>query len=228
MTTNPSILKRTYDAVALFALLNIVALGGLGIYLAAGKVVDREKLRRAVAVLRGKDATPGRLTVSQPPDAAADDVSVPVRGADGVAGSQMELEILRRESERVKTELEQRLALNNSILLRVMTERESFRRERQEALLQREAAEQQRREEGFRKQIAIYESLAPKIAVQHLLDMPEPDEAAKILLEINTRKARAIVEAARRGDQMSKMKVILQRVREVAPERSAELDSQDE
>ena len=90
-----------------------------------------------------------------------------------------------------------------------------------------QALHQQRLEDGFKKQIAIYESLAPKIALEHLLAMPDPDEAAKILLEIQTRQAKKIVETAKRGDRMKRMKTILQRVREVAPDRSAELDSSE-
>ena len=60
--------------------------------------------------------------------------------------------------------------------------------------------------------------------MEHLLSLGEPDEAAKVLLELTTRKAKKIVEAAKRLDQIAKMKVILRRVREVAPERSSELE----
>lgn len=225
MITNSSVFKQAYDAVALFAVLNLVGLGALGAYLIGSSVVNGEKLRRIVAVLRGEDPSPGDVEVSEKRETAADEATTPATGADAIAESQMDLEIMRRESDRIKAELDQRLALNNSILLRVMTEREDFQRDREEASQEQDAAARQRREEGFEKQIAIYESLAPKIAVQHLLAMSEPDESARVLLEMNTRKAKAIVEAAKRGDQMEKMKVILQRVREVAPERSEELES---
>ena len=63
--------------------------------------------------------------------------------------------------------------------------------------------------------------------MQHLLAMSEPDDAARILLEIQTRKAKKIVEAAKRGNQMERMKAILKRVREVAPDRSAELETDE-
>lgn len=225
MMRDPSIFRRAYDTVALFALLNVLALGGLGTYLVASGAVDAEKARRIGAVLRGEDSPQARAQVPEEPVAAETDTTGSESGGDVVAQSQMGMEILRREGERIKAELDQRLALNNSILLRVMTERERFQQERDETARQQKAALDIRREEGFKKQIAIYESLAPKVAVQHLLAMSEPDQAAKVLLEIQTRKAKKIVEAAKRGDQMEKMKAILKRVREVAPDRSAEIEA---
>ncbi len=225
MMRGPSIFRRAYDTVALFALLNVLALGGLGAYLVASGAVDPEKARRIGAVLRGEDSLQAQAQVPEEPVAAETDTTDSESGGDVVAQSQMEMEILRREGERIKAELDQRLALNNSILLRVMTERERFQQERDETARQQKAALDIRREEGFKKQIAIYESLAPKVAVQHLLAMSEPDQAAKVLLEIQTRKAKKIVEAAKRGDQMEKMKAILKRVREVAPDRSAEIEA---
>lgn len=227
MTTNPSIFRRAYDAVALFALLNMLALGALAAILVMSGAVNAEKAQRVVAVMRGDEPPPTEAAVPEQPAKAVMDTGGAETGRDVVAESERDAEILRRESERIKAELDQRLALNNRILLRVMTEREGFQKERGQAKEQQQASHDQRHEEGFKKQIAIYESLAPKIAVEHLLAMSDPDEAAKILLEIQTRKAKKIVEAAKRGDQMKKMKTILQRVREVAPDRSAELESNE-
>lgn len=223
MTSNPTIIRKAYDAVALLAVLNLLGLGGLLAYIVGTGAIDGKKLRKIAAVVRGDQRPQTRVT---PTDEQAEEVAEPAAlavGGDALAKSQVNLETVRREAERIKAELDQRLALNNNILLRVMTEREGFKREREEAQEQREASVEQRREDGFKKQIDIYESIAPKIAVEHLLAIPEPDDAARVLVQMNTRKAKAIVEAARRGNKMEKMKVILQRVREVAPERSAEL-----
>ena len=80
-----------------------------------------------------------------------------------------------------------------------------------------------RETEGFAKQIAIYNGLTPKTALQHLLGLEDPDEAARILLAMKTRQAKKIIEAAKRGDQRKQMMAVLQRLREVSPGRSAEL-----
>jgi hypothetical protein len=227
MTKNTSILRQAYDAAALFALLNMVALAALGLYMVGGGGVDAQKARRIAAVLRGEVPAPVAMAAvgEKPEEDEAEGEVAPVR--DALAESQMNQEILRREGERIKAELDQRLALNNSILLRVVEKRETFRAEQEEAARQREASRAEQHREGFRKQIAIYESLAPKTAVEHLLALPDPDEAARILLEIQTRQARKIVEAAKRGNQLTKMRAILQRVREVAPDRSAQIGADD-
>ena len=127
----------------------------------------------------------------------------------------MDIEILQREAERVKVELDQRLVLSNSILLKVKTEREEFKAEREAAVRRDEQTRNLVRDEGFEKQIAIFEALSPKVAVQHLISMNNPEEAAKVLTALDADRARKIVEAAKRGSEMSQMQAILQRIREV-------------
>ena len=222
MMTNPSIFRRAYDGVALFAILNVLAVGVLGAFLVSSGAIDAEKLREIVAVMRG-DATE-KLEDTLPSDSETADAPV---NPDAVGGATvvplMNAEIVRLEADRVKAELDQRLALNNSILLRVTAERDRFKREQADALQQETASAQRRLEKGFRKQVDIYESLASKVAVEHLLSLPNVDEAARILLEMDTRKAKSIVEAAKSPEQLDKMKAVLQRMEEVAPERSEDL-----
>jgi len=71
--------------------------------------------------------------------------------------------------------------------------------------------------------VEIYNGLSPKVAVEMLLSMPEPDDAARILLAMDGRKAKKLVEAAKKINRMDTMQDVLQRVREVAPRRSDEL-----
>ena len=221
MMSRPSILRQVYDAAALVAVLNLFGLVALGGLLVWSGAINGEKLRRIVGVLRGEEPPPvDALAVEAIEEEASDQTPL-----EAVAQSQMDLGIMRLEGERIKQELDQRLALNNSILLRVMTEREKFEQQRKENEAKQERASTQRQAEGFRKQISIYEALSPKVALKHLLDMSDPDEAARLLLEMTTRKAKKIVETAKSGDQLQKMKVILRRVRDVAPDRSAELEA---
>ncbi len=226
MTSNPSILRRTFDAIALVAILNILGLFGLvGITIQNGKL-NRDKAQRMLAVLRGEDVESDTTAgENAEDDATAEEFA---KGMDPIAESEMGIEIMRREGERVKAELDQRLALNNSILLRVTAERERIQDEKDAVARQQEESTKKRRTEGFKKQIDIFESLAPKVAVQHLLSLSDPDEAAKILLEMSTGRSKKIVEAAKRGDQMSKMKAILRRIRDVAPDRTRDLAPNDD
>ena len=226
MTSKPGIFRRGYDAVALFALLNMAALVGIVGYLVGTGAVDGEKVRKAALVLRGEPFPIPQAQAEESKPAAAG--AKPASSKANAVESEEELEIAHRESERIKAELEQRLALNNSILLKVRTEREAFQKERETATKQEQVSANVQREEGFRKQVAIMEALSPKVAIQHLLGLSDPDEAAKILMAMETGKAKKIVESAKRGDEMTQMKRILQRVREAAPSRLADLGREGE
>lgn len=227
MTANPTILRRVFDVIGLFSFLNLLALAGLVALAARGGALDHEKLQRIAAIMRGDEPAP-----AGPSDPAATEVSPDaIQNADDahdLAGeSEVNKEVLRREAARIKAELDQRLALNNSILLRVTAERERVARLRDEESKAARIREEQRAADGFRKQVDLFEALTPKVAVQHLMAMSGPDEAARLLVEIDTRKAKKIVEAAKRPEELSQMQLILQRLREVAPDRSTELESED-
>lgn len=219
---NHSLVRSAYDAIALFAVLNMIALGGIVTYAVATGAIDGEKVERIASVMRGGEPTEPIEAVPAPPD-PGEEIARPAPGEDPVLASEASLEVMRREAERIKEELRQRLALNNSIMLRATAEREAFREERATALAQSRASQRERQQEGFEKQVAILTAMKPKVAVQHLLGIKDPDEAARILLEMSTRKAQKIVEAAKTGEQVREMMVVLQRIREVAPDRSAEL-----
>lgn len=231
MIGGEGILKRTYDTVALFVVVNVVGATVLLAYLISAGVLSGEKVRTIGMVLRGEsvvadpdDKTTGGDEPAPVNVARATALAATVDNAD--PQTQMEIELLQREAERVRVELDQRLELINSILLKVQTERKAFKRERETAAQVEKAEQDKRRDKGFEKQVAIFESLAPKIAVQHLLGMNDPDEAAKILIALETDKAKRIVEAARRGADLAKMRGILRRLRDVAPGRSAALEDE--
>lgn len=233
MTGDGGIIKRTYDLVALFVLLNVLGAGGLAGYMVSSGMLDGKALRAIGLVLKGKELVPVRDDTEEPQTETPDQIKKtlpPVRSDDDDIDNadpqaQVEIEILQRESERIQVELEQKLNLINSMLLRVKNEREAFERERKQAKQADVAEKERRRDEGFEKQIAIFQSLSPKIAVKHLLGMSDPGEAAKILIALDTDKARKIVEAARRGDDLAKMEAILQRMRDAAPDQSTKIEN---
>lgn len=225
--TAASAVKKTYDAVSLFAIVNMLVVGGLFVYAVAGGALDAEKLRGIASVLRGDEESDEALdeeTVAETESESQLEASSDTDEA--IVDSQMKLEMMRRESDRIKEELRQRLALNNAILLKVTTERESFRAEREAFARQDEAKRADLEGEGFAKQVAILESLKPKTALQHLLGLKDAGESANVLRAMKTRSAQKIVAAAKGGMQMTQMIEILQRIRETAPSRSAEIEGE--
>ncbi len=59
----PPIAKRAYNAVALFALVNLMVLVAAGVYLCVSGVIDGDKLSRIGAVLRGASLAEAGLAV---------------------------------------------------------------------------------------------------------------------------------------------------------------------
>ncbi len=225
--TSPSIFKRTYDGIALFAVLNLLVVGGFTAFLVGTGVVDGAAMKRVAAALReeepeedGEESAAAAAEETNEP-AAEEGASQEPKDTPGDTGAGRA--VMRQEADRIKEELRQRLALNNSILLRITTERESFRREREAAVEEDTADRAQTEQAGFGKQIEILQSIKPKMAVEHLLALGDPDEIAQMLLAMETRKAKKIVEAAKGSAQMEQMKLALRRLREVSPGRSGEI-----
>jgi len=218
---NSGLLRRTYDYVALFALLHVIAAIGMGAYLIGSGAVTPEKVQRIAVVLRG-DESSADDDESKPQKPKAMLASAEVDQNRNGDGTLMDGELLRLEAQRIKAELDQRLTMNHNIMLRVTTQRDEFKRAQQAATQTAQRSEQERQEEGFQKQLAIFEALSPKVAVEHLLNLESTDEAARVLLEMDTRKAKKIVESAKGGAELKRMQAILQRVRDVAPDRSGD------
>ncbi len=212
---NTSALKKTFDAMAIIAVLNVFGVGGLLGYLVFSGIIDAEKMKRIVDVVRNEDAM--MAETEEEGDSPEADVEVAAVPMAGEFVSQVDLEIMRREAERIKEELRQRLALNDSILLRVQTERESFREERNAAAAKDQSDTEMREKDGFRKQIAIIEGLKPKNAADYLLSFEDIGDAARTLSAMETRRARKIVEAAKGPEQVEKMKEIVRRLRKLSP-----------
>lgn len=224
MTGNPSLLRRVYDGMTMFALLNIVGLVGLLAFLSGSGAINVEKMRRIVGVMRGDEPVSVEADLGSEPSETASteeqqDLAV-------VNESDSDVQVMRLEGERIKAELDQRLALNNSILLRVTAAHERFQQARDAVQKQDDQALRKRRSDGFKKQIAIYEALSPKVAIDHLLGLPDRADAAAIFLQMDTRKAKKIIEAGKRPDQKEAMMAILRQIREIEPETFDKLNTE--
>ena len=201
-----------YDAVALVAVVNVFVLAGVVGFFAANGTLNAKKVREVAQILRG-GAPETPAPSSQTETAKAPAASKPVHAAV----SEEEMDLMQREAERLKTEVDQRVALANSIMLKVRTEREAFRKEKDAAARQQEADRSRQHDGGFQKQLQILTSLGPKTALGHILALNDPDKAAQMLAAMDTDSAKKIVESAKRGDDLTKMKVIVQRMQDVAP-----------
>ena len=216
-----STFRRVYELVALLALLHVLALGGVVTAAALSGGVTGEKVRRMVAIMRDEEVGE---TEEAPQQQEAEVVQTKV-AEDASVETQVNEEIMRREAVRIKEELAQRLAQVNRALLLATMKREEFERRQADAADREQAVASERDQAGFSKLVEIFNGLSAKVAVEMLLDMDEPDDAARILMEMDARKAKKLVEAAKKANKLQKMQSVLERVRELSPVRSDELET---
>lgn len=208
-----NLLKSLYDTGALLAVLNMLVLFGVVSAMAMNGTLTATKVRDMAEVLRGEPV----FTTQQAPDpkpTAAPAISAAPAPTPVTADDVATMEL---EAQRLQAELDQRVALANSIMLKVRREREAFRQERDAAQKQAEAEKARQQDQGFQKQLEILTSLAPKTALEHLLALNDMHKAARILMSMETDQAKKIVESARRGEELARMKVIVQLMQDVTP-----------
>ena len=206
--------KKAYRLLALLALLHLLAAGGGLAYLVGTGRLDGERLEQIANVLRGELSTP---QAAQAQEIAR--VEAPAKSAEAIEREQTAEQIKRHEIDRRLAELEQQAATARAALLKVTRQREAHQREKEEFAAQRRQRDKQERSEGFRKDLDLLGSLKPKVAVDYLLQKPTED-AAQMLLLMETRKAKRIIEAARTPAQRKKMAEIYQLLSEMAPANS--------
>jgi len=207
-----SFIKQVYDAAAMLAVLNALALAGVIGFLVMNGNLDVQKIQEMASVFR--DAKPASPMPQVKNEIVAD---VKLQEPARAGFSPQQLDLVQLEAQRLKVELDQRVALANSIMLKVRTEREAFRKERDMALKQQEADRAKQQEQGFQKQLDVLIAMSPKMALEHILALNDTDKAARILVAMETDRAKKIVESAKRGDQLAMMKLILQRMQDVTP-----------
>ncbi len=213
-------LKKLYSLVALLCVLNMVVLAGAGVFVYAKGYLSADKLERVSAVLREEEpAEPEATSVPAQPVALAGGVDE-VAGAPGDLSmrSQHEQEIALREMQRFRDEMDQRMALNNRIMLQISTRREALEREMDKFQQQQKQEAEVVDDVGFKKELEVFETLKPAVALERLLAKADVDDAARIVLEMDTRKVAKMIEAAKTPPEKQKVQVVLERIREVSPE----------
>jgi hypothetical protein len=207
----PKILKRAYQAVALLALLHLLGAGGVLGYLAATGRLTGEQFRRVVDVLRG--ATPQSAVAATE---TVEEVAPPEKSTEFIEQEQLAEKIARHRVDRRWAELDQQAATIAAARLAVIRQREALEREAEELDAQFKRRAKQEQSESFKKDLELFSSMKPKVAVDYMLRKP-PEDAARMLLLMDTRKAKRIIEAAKAPAQKRDMARILQMLRDVAP-----------
>ncbi|MCC7293907.1 MAG: hypothetical protein IT449_17750 [Phycisphaerales bacterium] len=133
-------------------------------------------------------------------------------------------ELALRERNRFEAEINQRLALANSIMLQVTTKLDSLHAE-VDAFEKRKTSEAGLRDdEGFKKELEVFKTLKPAQAFEYL-SRKDVAESARLLIEMDPRTIGAILQSAKTPDTKKKADEILVKMREVAPASASQVET---
>ncbi len=204
-------LKKLYHVVALFAVLNLLVLGGAVAYLAGTGRLSGERVEQIAGVLRGEWPRPQETQAEESTEAPP-----PAPSSDTLVQEQAEEEVLRLRVDRRRAELQQQAATIAAARLEVTRQREALERREGELDALQSKREKEEESAGFQKELELFASMKPKLAVTYLLEKP-PEDAAALLLQMDTRKSKRLVEAAKTASQRRAMTEVLEKLREVSP-----------
>lgn len=186
-------MKRLFTICGALAIVNLGAIGGLAAWAGGHGWLTRERLLAAAAALRGQEIPGHEATtqaVEETPRSPGEQIE---RGAE--AGEKQRIELARRERE-----IQDHWRLLEAQQLAFVREKESFEEDRK-----RWTAEEQKRLEeagdsGLKKELEILSGLKPTEARDQLRLKTEPD-VVRLLMTMDTRKARKIVSACKTEEE---------------------------
>ncbi|GJM25486.1 MAG: hypothetical protein DHS20C16_19010 [Phycisphaerae bacterium] len=193
-------LGKLYQFIALIALIHLGAiLVGVGWLAKSGKLNKENMLAIAKVLGLADDAEQDETTEEGGSISAVVDASSTTKPTSAPVTNSVQEELARRSLQRAVTQAEHRRVLANRAMLDVRRRREELERLAEQQSTKVETQTKQKAKEGFKKDLEILSSLKPKIALDSLLAR-SVDDAAQMMLLMETRQAKKIMEAASKDD----------------------------
>lgn len=188
-------MKRLLTAMALVSMMNMAALAGLVGYGWSKHWLEKDRLTRALAILRGDEGEPTQT--SQP---SLEKEKPTFIASERLQREQEAGEITRTELERRQREIRSGWELLERQQLAFVRAKEEWEenRKRQEEEERRRLEEEE--DSGFKKELDILAGLKAKEA-KELLRLKKDADVVRILLEMEPRKARKIVGECKKSEE---------------------------
>ncbi len=193
-------LGKFYQFIALIALIHFAAiLVGVGWLVQSGKL-NKENVLAIASVLGFGDSSDSDESADTADSATADLTTPKKKGTPSApVTDSVQEELARRSLQRAVTQAENRRELAQRAMLDVRRRREELERLAEQQTTKVEKQTKDKAKEGFKKDLEILSSLEPKIALDSLLAR-SVDDAAQMMLLMETRQAKKIMEAASKDD----------------------------
>ncbi len=202
-------LRKIVGILGILSLVAVLTGGGAAAYLVAKGTLTAESLHAAVEAITSEPAEP-QAHESQIEDASANLPGGTVgerleASATGEAAALGELEMLRRQ-------IANERSLAQAARVEVMRERERLEQQRKQWQAQQAEQLETARQDGVQKELDYLSSIKADQALTLLMTKSDP-EAARILLAMETRRGKKIIEMCKTADQVDWIQRILELIR---------------
>jgi hypothetical protein len=189
-------MKRLYHMLALLALVNLFAIGGLVGYLFASGRLDGGRVEQIAAVLRG-EWPETEVATTQP----AAPLPPPEASRTEIARIQAQKEFYQLVAERHKREVEDRRNLNEAIRLSVVRDLEALDAEKERFKKEKEAFLAETVEAGFEKELELFSKMSPDLARDLLQSSTRKDaDVVRLLTNMDINRAKKIVDSCKKKE----------------------------
>jgi len=196
-------MRRIVQAISVFAVTQLVVIGGLIAWLVATGRLNAERADRIARVLRGEWPEPP-VSTTQP----VEQKSVPETAGSHFARDRDQEELYSLLVQRQIRELEDRLRLNQMIQLDVTRKLEEIDRSRQALQNTHTGKTQQPAPGGFSKELEVFSTIEATRARKLLMGRKEPD-AVRLLMEMDPGRVRKIIDTCKTNEEMDWARRIL-------------------
>ncbi len=193
-------LRQLYKFIALVALIHFgVIMVGVGWLAQSGKLNKESLLSIADVLGFGEESQEAEATETTDGQSVSTDSPGNPAAPNVPATDSVQEELARRSLQRAVTQAEHQRVLAKRAMLDVRRRREELERLAEQQSTKVETQTKQKAREGFKKDLEILSSLKPKVALDSLLAR-SVDDAAQVMLLLETRQAKKIMEAARKDE----------------------------
>jgi flagellar motility protein MotE (MotC chaperone) len=196
-------MKKIYNILVILCIAVVLALGGLAGAMAITGSLNSENIAKIVDILRGREKQEAAVAETAVP------TSQPATSAiTQIAVNEDAVELTSRRLERWQQELEYRQRQLEGLQRLIEQQREELRQARGVFQEEVQASENRLQDEGFRKQLKLFESMQPKQAKEVFMDMPA-NEAVEFLRALQPRISSKILREFKSDTEMTRLNELL-------------------
>ena len=188
--------KRLFTTISLLALVNLGGLAGLAGYAWSKGWIEQDRVRRAIAALKGEQEEPALATGKargSEPKSAGQAIERIRRNEESEEQHRIEL-VLREQEIKKGWEL---LASRDLALLR---EKEALEEEKRRFVAERERLAETDGSSGLKKELEVLSGVNPKTA-KDLLKLKDDADVVRILMSMDQRKVSNIVKQCKTNEE---------------------------